>query len=719
MIDLFRPARVDRTRALAVCVAEIPLAVLVTQIDAIGEFAGVVWVGSGVVAALWAGTLVGPVAALEGVALGLLFGLPVERPATVLGVAIGFILVTLTSLVVGNAVDRQRAALDRFRELLALTFDAIVLSVDGEIVEVNDGFERLTGIPRREAVGKQLLDFVEPSQLERVREHVASRSTEPLETYAFERDGAPLHLRVTGQNVEFRGRAARLSALSDLTELRRAEAGHADATERYRALFDSAAVAVTIADLDGIYLEVNDVFCSLVGRGHDALVGHHFSEFTWPGEGGEHVLDEILDGEPGPFNFDGAMRHADGRRVPTRVSIAIVRDEGGSPLYSVTIIDSMEEQRRLEHQVQQRQKMEAIGQLAGGIAHDFNNLLTVIGGNAMLLNMGELSDDAREHVDQITAAAERASALTRQLLTFSRAREPKLDLVDINAVIGSVEGMLRRLIGENVRIETELADDLAPVRADPVQLEQVLINLALNARDAMPGGGRLRIGTAASEEGVALEVADDGVGMDDETRERIFEPFFTTKPAGEGTGLGLANVYGIVVQAGGEIHVVSAPGEGTTFTIDLPAADTPKPRRRPGEAVPPGSKTGRILFVDDEAAVRRIAGTTLKRAGHDLVLAASGDQALDLLHAGERIDLLVTDLSMPGMTGVELANRVRAIAPEIGVLFVSGFADRHFGPGERDGADVLEKPFTPSALAARVQRALSASATSGTNAEAR
>jgi signal transduction histidine kinase len=429
------------------------------------------------------------------------------------------------------------------------------------------------------------------------------------------------------------------------------------------------------------------------------------------GRGGDpEVLEAIMRGESGPFTFESSLHRVDGDDVPVRVSVAVVRDDAGEPLYSVTVLESIAEQRRLERQVRQTQKMEAVGQLAGGIAHDFNNLLTVIGGNVLLLGSSDLAPEAREHLEEISVAANRASALTRQLLSFSRAREPNTSDVDLNAVVGEVEGLLRRLIRADVEVDVVLEDGLPTVRTDRGQLEQVLINLAVNARDAMPDGGRLTIGTGRHDGDVLLRVRDTGIGMDELTRERIFEPFFTTKPPGEGTGLGLTNVYGLVVQSGGTIAVDSELGAGTTFTLAFPSADrAPLVVVDRDDAVPVASSTpGRVLFVDDEASVRRLAGAALARAGHDPVLAASGEEALELLGSDQEFNLLVTDLSMPGMTGIELAHEAQELRPGLPVLYVSGYAGG-FGD-EVAGADVLEKPFSPAVLADRVAQALTAAA---------
>ena len=694
------------------------LALVAVRVPLVDQFPGVLLIAGAAAGSYVAGALVGTLSLAEALAVLLLLR-PHPQPVTAGGVVAGVIVAGLAGIGVAKAFARERLGRqavaeeqERHRRLLDMTFDAIVLSADGMIVDVSAGFEALTGLSREQANGRPLLDFVAPESVEAARQLMLTGGSGPIEIGAFAGDGRPRTVRVVSQDVVHRGRAARLSAIKDITAEQAAEQERRAVEQRFRGLFESAAVGVALTTIGGVYLEANDVYCELVGRSCDDVVGHHFSEFVAPGEGGHpEVLDAILRGDPGPFRFEDAMLDAAGARVPVRVTVSLVRDDDGAPLHAVAILEPIAAQRRREAQVRQKQKMEAIGQLAGGIAHDFNNLLTVIGGNVLLAGMTELPDDARTHVAEISAAADRAGTLTRQLLTFSRAQEPELSEIDLNRLVAGLEDMLARLIGADVAVDVLLEPGLPAVVADPVQLELVLINLAANARDAMPGGGRLTIRTERAGDAVALSVADTGTGMDGATRERVFEPFFTTKPAGEGAGLGLANVYGIVLRAGGEIEVDSELGEGSTFRVTLPATAS---QRSPAfvddedeeELV---AKTGSILFVDDEPSVRRIAGVALTRAGHEMVFAANGEEALALLASGRSVDLLVTDVVMPGMNGIELAERVRAERPALAILFISGYADRVLGAYSGEGPiEVLDKPFTPAALAERVAQALAA-----------
>ncbi|MFW6181322.1 MAG: ATP-binding protein, partial [Spirochaetota bacterium] len=380
----------------------------------------------------------------------------------------------------------------------------------------------------------------------------------------------------------------------------------------------------------------------------------------------------------------------------------------------------------LEEQLRQAQKIEAIGVLAGGIAHDFNNILTAINGYSELLVSCLHEDETmRSYAREIQSAGNRAASLTRQLLAFSRKQLLRPREVNVNRLVIDLERMLRRIIGEGVRLETELDPRLHPVVIDPGQLEQVIMNLAVNSRDAMPGGGTLRVVTSnvtleeqfvsrhvGSRPGeyVLLEVSDTGVGMDRETQERIFEPFFTTKEVGKGTGLGLATVYGIVKQSGGYISVESEPGEGSTFRIYLPL---PSPKRRqeekPAERAGGGRGHETILLVEDETAVRSMLYSSLKGYGYRVIQAADGAEALQVFEqAAEPVHLLVTDVVMPRMNGEELAEEITRRNERVKVLFMSGYTDReiHWKGAPPEDRCYLQKPFAPDQLARRVRELL-------------
>jgi len=382
----------------------------------------------------------------------------------------------------------------------------------------------------------------------------------------------------------------------------------------------------------------------------------------------------------------------------------------------------------LQEQLNHAQKMEAIGRLAGGVAHDFNNMLSIIMGyGEILLSKLPPGDPLRESVVEIVEAGKRSGALTRQLLAFSRKQKLQPDVLDLNAVLKNLEKMLRRLIGEDVELEIVLSKDLARVMADPGQIEQVIMNLSVNARDAMPRGGRLVIETANVEldeayvqehlgakqgKHVMLVVTDTGCGMDRETLSKIFEPFFTTKDKGKGTGLGLATVYGIVSQSGGYVTVQSEPGQGSTFRIYLPQTCAVTEAKRMGVSEEEGKGKGEhILIVEDEASLRRLCERVLSYKGYRVSTAANGGEALKLIKdKGIRPDLLVTDVVMPGMSGSLLAERLRELQPDIKVLYMSGYTDEALAPHGilEPGILIIKKPFDINSLAKKVMETLRA-----------
>jgi signal transduction histidine kinase/CheY-like chemotaxis protein len=407
------------------------------------------------------------------------------------------------------------------------------------------------------------------------------------------------------------------------------------------------------------------------------------------------------------------IRAADGRVLWVDDRTTVVRDAAGVVVrYEGTLAD-ITERKQLQAQFVQAQKMETVGRLAGGVAHDFNNLLTVINGYAeFALSDIPPEDPLHEMVQEIYDAGQRASGLTRQLLAFSRRQVVQPVSLDLNVVAEQMHKMLERLIGEDVRLTFDLDPGLGRVRADAGQFEQVIMNLAVNSRDAMPQGGTLVVMTRNLDEAheIMLSVSDTGCGMDEATQQRLFEPFFTTKKAGQGTGLGLATVYGIVTQAGGRIEVSSAVGRGSTFRVYLPrlAGDT-------GSDVTTARPTGlaggteRVLIVEDEESLRRIAQRILTAAGYTTLCAANGDEAIRILDGeGARVDLLLTDVVMPGMSGHELAARVTVTHPHLKVLFASGYLPDAFPDRGRLGPDVqfLAKPYSPSSLTAKVRDVL-------------
>jgi signal transduction histidine kinase/ActR/RegA family two-component response regulator len=417
---------------------------------------------------------------------------------------------------------------------------------------------------------------------------------------------------------------------------------------------------------------------------------------------------------------DGSIRWIYDRGFP-------IRDAEGK-LYRVAgIAEDITAHREMEEQLRQAQKMEAVGRLAGGIAHDFNNLLTVIGGySQMLLDGTQTEDPKREKLEQIVSAANRAGALTKQLLAFSRQHliEPKL--VNINHLLTNMEALLRRIMGEYIRIETSLLPEAGYIKVDPHQLEQVVMNLAANARDAMPNGGLFRIETKMAEaaemptEGslggpgkcVELRISDSGCGMDKRTLERAFEPFFTTKGVGKGTGLGLSMVYGIVRQNQGTISVYSKPGQGTVFELRFPTASEGEEEAELSMDLPlKTAATETVLLVEDEPAVRGLVRGALEQLGYAVLEAADGYEALRVIeHHESMIHLLLTDVIMPLMNGHELAMRMKSIHPDIKVIYMSGYTDDTlaFHGITQTEIDFIQKPFTQSELREKLRAVLAA-----------
>ena len=504
-----------------------------------------------------------------------------------------------------------------------------------------------------------------------------------------------------------------------LAERRRAE-------ERYRRLFEHDLAGVGSVSLDGRFLACNPAFARILGYDSpEDLLAHDAGAIYLHAEDRPAVLARLR--EAGRLmSFENRLRRKDGREVWVLANMALVPGESGEQVIESTLVD-ITERKQLEQHLWQSQKMDALGSLAGGVAHDFNNVLTAILGYADLVLLDLPADSPhRKDLDEISRAAQRAGDLTRQLLTFSRRQPIEPRVLRLNDVVADTDKMLRRLIGQEVQLVTVLAPTLGTIRADSSQVHQVLLNLAVNARDAMPDGGTLTIEThevdidgAYAQEHVdaqpgayaLLAVSDTGTGMDAATRARVFEPFFTTKEKGKGTGLGLATVYGIVRQHGGHISLYSEIGRGTTFKIYLPRAQAstePERRRRPA-AARGGTET--ILLVEDEAPVRDFVASALKRAGYQVLAAADGDEALRLeATTHEQIDLLLSDGMMSGIRVPEMVGAFRKRRPDARVLLMSGYAQEAFirqGLMVAGGA-FLQKPFTAAGLVAKVREVLDA-----------
>ncbi len=618
----------------------------------------------------------------------------------------------------GNAIRESEA---RFRAVFDSAPSAIYLKdLDGRHLFVNEATARLFGVPKTDWIGKRSRELL-PEHLADLCEHFdrsALTAQQSIEGRLRLELPVGREAAVLANHFQLRhpdGTAyATCGILRDITEL-------VSAQQEFERLWRYAPDPLCILGFDGFFKQVNPVWSRLLGWTDEELLAKPYIELVHPDDrdGLEAVEQRILRGETlrGYENRyrcrDGSYRWFSWNAIPVpenRVIYGITRD--------------VTEEKRLAEMFHQAQKMEAVGQLASGVAHDFNNLLTVINAyTELLLDEASADDTRRDPLTQVLDAGQRATELTSQLLAFSRKAISNPTVLDINQVIESSARMLRRLIGENVRMETRLAA-VPPVRIDPGQLEQVFMNLAVNARDAMIAGGRLLITTEAEDlpEGwlnesgeiirgpcVRVSVSDTGAGMPPEVRARIFEPFFTTKGPGKGTGLGLATVYGIVRQAGGGIVVESAPGRGTTFRILLPAVqEAPTGTKSSVISVAPrGTET--VLIAEDALGVRNVACSILEIQGYTVLVAETGAEAMRIVseHPGP-IDLLLTDVVMPDFGGRALAESVRKGRPEIRVLYMSGYTDDAVvRSGVAASTDwFVQKPFTPLTLARRVRELL-------------
>ncbi len=620
-----------------------------------------------------------------------------------------------------------------------------VLDDAGRVAAWNQTAERVYGLAGADALGRPYETFFRPEDRDAGRPgqelgRVAAAGRWEDRGWRLRGDGTPFWAEIVLMTIPAPppARPGLLVMTRDLTGQRRAEEELRQSRTQYHNLTETARDVVIALSAEGAIASLNRAFETATGWPRGEWVGRPFTALVHPEDlprVGEMLGRLAREGRPPVTELRFQTRSGAALAVEFT---ATAQTEAGRPAGLLGIARDVSERkqaeevlRRTEENLRQAQKMEAVGRLAGGVAHDFNNLLTVITGYSdILLQQMKADDPARGPVAEIGAAAGRAASLTGQLLAFSRKQVLRPRVLDLNALVASAAKMLGRLIGEDIELATDLAPGALAVRADPGQVEQVLMNLAVNARDAMPRGGRLRIHTRAVERGgpeplpgregepgryVLLEVSDTGCGMPPEVRDRLFEPFFTTKEVGKGTGLGLATVYGIVTQSGGAIDVASAPGQGTTFTIYLPkppglgAAADPGP----ADAAEPAGGRETVLLVEDEDGVRGLAGQALSGRGYTVLEARGGTEALALAerHPGG-IDVLVTDVVMPGLGGVALARRLAEARPGLRVLYMSGYTDSVlFRHGvEQDAINYLWKPFKPLELVRRVREVLDAPA---------
>ena len=635
--------------------------------------------------------------------------------------------------------DRKRAENDlrrseaTYRTLLGQSPTPIAAIRAGRGVYANEAHMRLFGYSSFEELAEfDIDDMAAPESRELVRERVRRRSLGlPAESeYEFvglRRDGSTFPAKVKTAPIELPDGPATLVFHIDLTEARLASEALRASEEKFEKAFQAAPLLISLTDLStGLWVDVNEEALRLSGFSRDEVVGHSAVEIGWiTPENRDRLLDELrAGGRIAELEMD--FRTRDGRMITGLVSGELISVLGCDCLLTVTV-DITERRRaeaereRLQAELAQSQKMEAVGRLAGGIAHDFNNLLTAIGGYARILESDLMSGSGDpEDAAEIRRAADRAAALTAKLLAFSGRHSAEPVTIDLAAAVAQILPMLRRIVPERIEIATELAPG-PPIEGDPAELDQVIVNLVANAADAMAGIGIVTVGTGVVDHDehfvrshlnarpgahVRLSVTDTGSGISDTDRARIFEPFFTTKEVGQGTGLGLATVYGVVERMGGTIEVRSAPGKGTAFEIDFPASGSsvvpaavpPEPPARRGAEL--------ILLVEDDSMVRKFATAALLRLGYRVTAVESPADGARI--PASEYDLLITDVVMPGMVGTELVRTLRQTRPDLPVLFVSGYSQGTVSQDELDEprTALLSKPFTPVELADAARRLL-------------
>ncbi len=633
---------------------------------------------------------------------------------------------------------------DRYRRLVELSPETIAVHREGRFAYVNAAGVKLFGAASpEELIGRPILDVIHPDYREvvssRAQQNLEGEQTPLQELKAIRLDGQVIDIETAGIPITFEDQPAIELVSRDITKRKQAEEALRESEQRYRLLSEGILHQVWAAQPDGKTDYVNERMVAYFGCSPEQLLGDGWQATVHPDDlpvSLEKWTESLQTGEP--YEVEYRLRRADGEYCWHAGRATAGRDSEGRILKwfgTNTDINNQkltEEALRLnELRLQQSQKMEAIGTLAGGVAHDFNNLLTVILGNTNLaLRQLPPTNQAHLRLVEIERAGNRATMLTRQLLAFSRRQHLERHTINLNDTVRELVKFLRRIIGEDVEVNVKTAPDLSAVFADPAQLEQMLMNLCVNARDAMPGGGTLTIETSNIEldesyqrqypyvkpgKYAQIKVSDTGSGFDKETQARIFEPFFTTKAVGKGTGLGLSMVYGIVKQHDGHIHVYSELEQGTTFTVYLPVDEKAVEKEKQKQPLPLLGGTETILVAEDEEALRKLSKDVLESLGYTVLLAKNGEEAIEMYIANrERIDLLLFDVVMPRMSGSEAFEQIHGMGSEIPALFMTGYSSetvqsrfvRQHKLIEEFGAGVIQKPYSLDGLGRRVREAL-------------
>jgi PAS domain S-box-containing protein len=634
-----------------------------------------------------------------------------------------------------GAEEALRESEERFREIFANSPDAIfVEDLEGKVLDVNPAGCRLHGLTRDRLAGRNGSDLVPPEQrrdLERAFKQLTEGLVSRMEGESLAADGRITPVEIRATRIDYSGQPALLLHVRDVSERKQTESALRSSELLFRSVWENSVDGMRLTDEQGLIVAVNEAFCKLVGLSRADLEGNPFTVIYADPEQPERILkkyqqrfrDRVLDRQ-----IERRLTLRNGNIVVLEDTSSFVELRGQPPLL-LGLFRDVTVQKQLEDQLRQAQKMDAIGQLAGGVAHDFNNILTVIHGHAsMLLGGGGLTGTAGKSARQIVYAAERAAGLTRQLLTFSRRQVMQPCRLDLNEVVATMTKMLDRILGEDIALQMSYWPAAPLISADASMMEQVLLNLAVNARDAMPQGGQLSIRISiedvparpASQSAdarpgrfVCLTASDTGCGIPPEILRRIFEPFFTTKEVGKGTGLGLATVYGIVKQHQGWIEVESQLSRGTTFRVYLPEAT--EGAERSEETIPESSVRGgneTILVVEDEQPVRELVCSLMEELGYKILAAESGDRALDIWRQHKHeIALLLTDVVMPDrLNGRELAELLWREQPSLKVVFTSGYNEDVVGRDwlHRRGFNYVQKPYPPRKLAMAVRDCLDA-----------
>jgi hypothetical protein len=589
----------------------------------------------------------------------------------------------------------------------------------------------MLGYSRSEMIGQPISKIVPPDRLGEPSRSllllVEGDQVVHRETVRVRKDERQIHVSLTISPLrDADGKVIGDSAiLRDISKRKMIEDAHRRSEAIFRSFVQNAPYGILRTTLDGRIVQANPALVEMLGySSEEEVLGLRMGTDVYRNPQDRQEATLWYRTQDSVQGIEVEWKHKDGRPFTIRCAAHVVKDEEGRVEFLEGFVEDISERRAMELQLRQRQKMEAVGRLAGGVAHDFNNLLGVISGYAELVSgQADRGSELHNSIVQIRKAAERAAGLTRQLLAFSRQQVLETKVLNLNSIVEDMAKMLPRLLGEDIELQLSLDPEPGCVKADQGQVEQVIMNLAVNARDAMPGGGRLSIRTSRvrleSERGLKhpsmtpgdyalLTVSDTGMGMDKQTIAHIFEPFFTTKERGRGTGLGLAMVYGFVKQIGGYVWVESEPGAGATFEIYFPLVKEEIAEKMSAAApAVPGAGSGTVLLVEDEESLRTLTRSILEHGGYTVIEAANGTEAVEFAgHSSQPIDLLLTDMVMPGMNGRAVAEKVRKLHPEVRIAFMSGYTGFNAEESASLAGVIIAKPFSRVQLLQKLSEAL-------------